>query len=268
MLKPCDKEVPVQAYLDGELDPASAIEVERHLETCPTCPEMAATVHKVRQALRSEASYYRAPPSLRHNIGVHLDRVDGHEPTRSRSPGVIERIKSFWLRPWFAGAATGASVTAAIAILLVVLLVRPGEDQLAQDVTAAHLRSLMADHLIDVQSSDKHTVKPWFDGHVDVSPPVADFVSQGFRLAGGRVDYVDGRRVAAVVYRHGAHIINMFSWLDDGSKLPPDGSRNGFHLRFWHAGGLAFCAISDVAPDELDTFVNLVKSGAPGGGRE
>jgi anti-sigma factor RsiW len=264
----CDKEQLVQAYLDGELDPASAIEIERHLETCPTCPGVTESVRSLRQALRVEASYYRAPPSLRKTIGLALDRAERSEPVRSNLAGVIGRAKSFWLRPWFMGAAAGASATAAIAIILVVLLLPPTQDPLAEDVTAAHLRSLMANHLFDVPSSDQHTVKPWFDGHVDVSPPVADFVAQGFRLVGGRADYVDGRRTAVVVYRRNAHVINMFSWLDDGARLPPAESRNGFNLRFWRAGGLAFCAISDVAPGDLDTFVQLVKTGSPSNDRE
>ena len=109
----------------------------------------------------------------------------------------------------------------------------------------------MASHLVDVVSSNHHTVKPWFAGHADVSPPVADFASEGYQLIGGRIDYLDGRRAAVTVYRHGAHIINIFAWAYRGESLPNLTTRNGYHIVFWKSGNLAFCAISDTALDEL-----------------
>jgi anti-sigma factor RsiW len=122
----------------------------------------------------------------------------------------------------------------------------------------AHLRSLMPAHLIDVESTDRHTVKPWFAGHVDVSPVVADFTEQGYKLIGGRADYVAHQRAAAVVYQHAAHVINVFSWSQDGKRLPADTSRNGYHFVFWRAGNLDYCAVSDTGWDELRTLERLL----------
>jgi anti-sigma factor RsiW len=123
----------------------------------------------------------------------------------------------------------------------------------------AHLRSLLPGHLIDVVSTDKHTVKPWFSGHADVSPVVADFESQGYRLVGGRTDYVDHQRAAAVVYQHGSHVINVFSWVQHGGTLPQDMTHNGYHLAFWRMGDVTYCAISDTGWDELKGLTRLLR---------
>ena len=120
-------------------------------------------------------------------------------------------------------------------------------------------------HLIDVVSTDKHTVKPWFAGHADVSPAVADFEPQGYRLLGGRADYVDRQRAAVVVYQHGAHLINVFSWADDRRSLPRNLTRNGYELIFWRSGNLDYCAVSDTAPEELRRLVGLLQGLGTGG---
>jgi anti-sigma factor RsiW len=124
---------------------------------------------------------------------------------------------------------------------------------------SAHLRSLMENHLIDVVSTDQHTVKPWFAGHADVSPPTADFPKEDYRLVGGRADYIDGHRAAVLVYRHGAHTINVFSWARSNETLPKIVTRNGYHSVFWEDRDLAFCAVSDTALDELLGLVRLIK---------
>jgi len=121
------------------------------------------------------------------------------------------------------------------------------------------VRSLMPTHLIDVVSTDKHTVKPWFAGHADVSPVVADFEPQGYRLVGGRVDYLDHQRSAVVVYQHGAHVINVFSWAANARGVPNNATRSGYHLAFWKAGDLEYCAVSDTAWDELLGLVRLLR---------
>jgi anti-sigma factor RsiW len=113
--------------------------------------------------------------------------------------------------------------------------------------------------LIDVVSTDRHTVKPWFAGHADVSPVVADFAPQGYTLVGGRADYFDRQRAAVVVYRHGAHTINVFSWAADHAALPKDTTRNGYHLAFFRSGNLVNCAVSDTGWDELNTLVRLIR---------
>ena len=162
-------------------------------------------------------------------------------------------------RQFWSGAASGVAATALAAALAFVVLLPPPSTPLVNDVMSAHLRSLMANHLIDVVSSDQHTVKPWFAGHADVSPPTADFPKEDYRLVGGRVDYVDGHRAAVLVYRHGAHIINVFSWAQSGETLPNIVTRNGYHAVFWQGGDLVFCAVSDTALDELLGLVRLIK---------
>ena len=147
----------------------------------------------------------------------------------------------------------------AFAGALAFLLMLPSANPVVDDLTNAHLRSMMSDHLIDVVSSDRHTVKPWFAGHTDVSPPAVDFASDGYKLIGGRADYVDGHRAAVVVYRHGAHVINVFAWTHDDEKLPATASRNGYRFAFWRQGNLSFGAVSDTGPDELLALVDLVR---------
>jgi anti-sigma factor RsiW len=127
------------------------------------------------------------------------------------------------------------------------------------EVLNAHVNSLLSTHLIDVVSTDKHTVKPWFAGHTDVSPLVADFEPQGYKLVGGRVDYLEHQRAAVVVYRHGAHVINVFSWAATQRSLPGNVTRNGYHFVFWKAGDLQYCAVSDTGWDELLGLVRLLQ---------
>jgi anti-sigma factor RsiW len=135
----------------------------------------------------------------------------------------------------------------------------PANNAVVADLADAHVRSLMGEHLIDVASSDHHTVKPWFAGHSDVSPPTEDFKADGFALVGGRLDYVHGTRAAVVVYRHGAHVINLFAWPDRNTRLPGTGSRDGYRMLLWKQKDLDLAAVSDVDPAELDRFVDLVK---------
>src|SRR6185437_9073738 len=141
----------------------------------------------------------------------------------------------------------------------------PASDRLIEGLTAAHVRSLMASHLIDVSSTDQHTVKPWFAGRVDISPVVADFAAQGYRLLGGRADYFDGHRSAAVVYQHGHHFINVFSWKAGEHALPKDSTRSGYRLAFWKAGDLEYCAVTDAGWNELNALERLLRSDTAAG---
>ena len=136
----------------------------------------------------------------------------------------------------------------------------PAANAVLDELVSAHVRSLMPTaQLIDVQSTDRHTVKPWFAGHADVSPVVVDFAAQGYRLIGGRADYLERQRAAAVVYQHGAHFINVFSWAADRGALPRDATRNGYHIACWRAGNLDYCAVSDTGWDELNGLVRLLR---------
>jgi anti-sigma factor RsiW len=243
----CEQSLLVQAYLDGELDAADALKAELHLESCAECRAMAAN-HAEMKAAMAGATYHRADAAMRARIRAALD-AESDVVKEFRS---IRRKPGFWL-----GAGSGAGGTA-IAAALAFLLFLPA-NPLVNDLAAAHLRSLMPDHLIDVASSDHHTVKPWFAGHADVSPPAEDFAAEGFTLVGGRADYLHGERAAVVVYRHGAHVINLFAWADRDTSLPGTRSRDGYRMIFWKQNDLDMAAVSDVDPAELDRFVALVK---------
>jgi anti-sigma factor RsiW len=249
---PCTEALRTQEYFDGELTAGAAAEVERHLETCADCASLLADLESTRRLIREQAPYHRADDALRKRITQTLGREDGERP------GVRRWVTG---NPRFmAGAASGSLATALAAALVLVAVTPPPSSLLVGDVMNAHLRSMMSDHLVDVVSSDRHTVKPWFAGHTDVSPPAVDFADQGYKLVGGRADYVAGHRAAVVVYRHGAHVINVFAWTGGNQRLPANSSRNGYRFVFWRQGNLDFGAVSDTGPDELNTLVRLVKT--------
>jgi anti-sigma factor RsiW len=257
----CAESLRVQAYFDGELDALSAADIERHSEACAECRALLEDLDHVRGALRQDLSYACAPPpALRTRILRALDRERTRESPRPERAGLTRG----WPRPFWLGAFSGIGGAAFAAGIAFFALTPPLINPLLDDVVSAHVRSLMPDHLIDVVSTDKHTVKPWFAGHTDVSPVVADFDQQGYRLIGGRADYFDHQRAAVVVYRHGSHIINVFSWAADQGGLPQNTTRNGYHLAFWQTGNLVYCAVSDTAWDELLGLARLLQdSSAP-----
>ena len=243
----CDHSLQTQAYLDGELDATQSLQAEAHLETCTECQALAAD-HADMKAAMAGVSYHRASPELRARIGAALDAEAKVIPMLTQ-----RRRDRFWL-----GAGSGAGGMA-IAAALAFFLFQPTNAVVVSDLAEAHQRSLVGEHLIDVASSDHHTVKPWFAGHSDVSPPAEDFKADGFTLVGGRADYVHGARAAVVVYRHGAHVINLFAWADRGQSLPASGTRDGYRMMLWKQDDLDLAAVSDVDPGELDHFVALVK---------
>lgn len=250
----CAESLRVQAYFDGELDALSAAEVERHSEACAECRALLQDLDHVRTALRQDLTYASAPPELRARVMRSLD-----EESTVGSPRRDGARLSWRPRPFWKGAFSGIGGTAIAAGIAFFVLAPSFINPVLDDLVSAHVRSLMPDHLIDVVSTDRHTVKPWFAGHTDVSPVVADFDQQGYRLIGGRADYFDHQRAAVVVYQHGAHVINVFSWAADRSGLPKNTTRNGYHLAFWKTGNLAYCAVSDTAWDELLGLARLLQ---------
>jgi anti-sigma factor (TIGR02949 family) len=280
----CAESLRVQAYFDAEVDAVSAAEIERHLEHCAECRALLRDLEQVRTVLRRESDYVRAPTELRSKIMRALDQERADEiqvaegalasegaallgtaaPQGTPSPrGTYrprERVSPSWrMRPFWVGALGGAGGTAIAAAFAFLLLIPRFANPLLDQLVSAHVRSLMPSHLIDVVSTDKHTVKPWFTGHADVSPAVADFEPQGYRLVGGRVDYLDHQRSAVVVYQHGAHVINVFSWAGRERALPADATRSGYHFAFWKAGDLDYCAVSDTGWDELLGLERLLR---------
>lgn len=239
----CDEaKVLVHALIDGELDAGHARELEAHIVGCADCAAHLRDFQELRKAMTPASLRYTAPASLR-------TRIEGKLPT-PRAVGANRRsvIKGF-------GAGAALSALAASGVLVMVMR---GDDQkrILDEVVSAHLRSLQAQHLIDVQSSDQHTVKPWFNGRLDAAPPVADLTAQGFTLLGGRLDYVDAKPVAAIVYRRRVHIINLFCApaLGTGRRAATMESLHGFNVRRWTDNGLNIWAVSDINADELMEF--------------
>jgi anti-sigma factor RsiW len=247
----CAESKHLPEYFDGEVDAAAAAQIEPHLRTCVECQAELAGLEAVRGLLRGPAVRVRTPTELRGRIVAALDR----EPAlRPRGRQVAARSRPFW---WGVLAGIGGSAVAATLgfLLLIPLLTNP----LPGELVADHTHSLMSSHLIDVASTDQHTVKPWFAGRTDVSPAVADFASQGYRLLGGRVEVLEHQRAAVLVYQHGAHFINVYAWATGSAGVPPNTTRRGYHLAFWQEGDLGYCAVSDAGWTELKSLAALMQ---------
>jgi len=246
----------LHGYLDGELDVVRAVEFEEHLKACPVCAGELREQQDLRQSLRSANLYERAPASLRTRIRAELPGGQARQAQRKLIP-MPRRAALNWL------AAAAAIVVAFILGVRVIpnLVGQRQTDLLAQEMAANHIRSLQPGHLYDVESTDQHTVKPWFDGKLDFAPPVVDLAPAGFPLLGGRLDYADGRPVAALVYQRQKHLINVFIWPIESSsaKLPGIQTIQGYNLVFWQRDGMYFCAASDLNVAELGEFVQLLE---------
>ncbi len=235
----------LDAYLDGELDLVRSLEMERHLSGCEACAATLASHRALRSALADASLYREAPTGLEARVRAKL-RKEVPPPTASTTG------RSFGWQ-WRALAAS-LPVMAFLAGTLVAISRAPSEDdRVKEEIVSAHVRSLMADHLTDVPSSDRHTVKPWFNGKLDFSPEVNDLSGEGFPLAGGRLDYVGGRGVAALVYRRGSHPINVFVWPDPSARGVGDGEATirGYNVVRWRRSGLRYWAVSDLNLPEL-----------------
>ena len=237
----CDEAaILIHALVDGELDAVHAREVETHLADCPRCAAQLRGIGDMKNALSSGELRYTAPPRLRQRIEAALP-----QPRASDRRAVLK------------GFAMGSAMSALAATgLMAIVLRNDAEQRIASDVVSAHLRSLQAGHLTDVLSSDQHTVKPWFNGRLDVAPPVIDLTAQGFTLIGGRLDTIDGRAVGAIVYRRRTHVINLFvaQSATAESHAATIETVQGFHIRRWSDRGLNYWAVSDLATEELADF--------------
>jgi anti-sigma factor RsiW len=233
--------------LDGELDLVRSLEVERHLAGCAACAQEAALLRGLRSGIGEAARFYPAPAALE----ARVRRLAGANRTTDD--------RQLHLPPFGWGLLAAA---AAVALFAIILRGRPQSqdsitpETVTREVVADHIRSLMADHLIDVLSSNQHTVKPWFEGKLDYSPAVADLSSQGFSLVGGRLDYLDGRPVSAIVYKRRAHVINLFVWpAHVADTAPAAETRDGYNLVHWNKSGMSYCAVSSLGAGELMEFV-------------
>jgi len=234
----------LDAYLDGELDLVASLAVERHLKECAECAALRVRSEFVRRAIQQPGVYAKAPIGLDDEIRSRLRR--GVPMGKERPTAPILR--------WLSLAAGIAALAIFTGVWLKQLQVPSPEEALARDVTASHIRSLMANHLTDVLSTDQHTVKPWFNGKLDFTPMVKDLSEQGFPLIGGRLDYLNDRPVAALLYKRNQHPINLFEWPDTSSVATQTSSFRGYHLMHWSQAGMTFWAISDLNARELAQF--------------
>jgi anti-sigma factor RsiW len=257
----CPESLRVQGYFDAELDALNAADIERHMESCADCRALYQELQQLRTAMREELPPVQAPPELRARLTRALDQESlKHEPAETAPSWPPRRTREWRLGSFWTGAISGLGTAAVAAALGFVLLTPPRTAPLVDELLSAHVNSLLSTHLVDVVSTDRHTVKPWFAGQTDVSPVVADFEPQGYKLVGGRVDYIEHQRAAVIVYRHGAHVINVFSWSATPRSIASKVTRNGYHLMFWSAGDLQYCAVSDTGWDELAALAQLLEA--------
>jgi anti-sigma factor RsiW len=250
----------VPGYLDGELDLVRTIEMEAHLKTCPACTQELENLKALRVALQRHSLAYAAPAALRERIQSSLRASSGAEVRESK-------IKWPSLNMW--------QLAGAFAMLALIsisgwqwtahLRTLSSDQRIVAEVFSSHVRSLEGNHLMDVVSTDQHTVKPWFDGKLDFSPPVEDLASDGFPLVGGRLDYVENREVAALIYQRRKHFINVFVWPSPTGSDSTQAieSRQGYNIMRWSHSGFQFWAVSDVAASDLAEFVRLLETRTP-----
>jgi anti-sigma factor RsiW len=244
----------IDAYIDDELDLVKTLEVEQHLQDCIDCAKMHKDHQLLQTAIHTGSLYHKAPAHLQMRIQSSLRQTN-----KVSAPRTI---------PWrlFSVAAALLVIIMTVWSLLPFFSPSTVDESLVQEVLSSHIRSLMANHLVDVASTDQHTVKPWFDGKLDFSPPVVDLAPQGFPLVGGRLDYLNNRPVAALVYKYRNHYINLFIWpsMQSSNGNATMVMRQGYHLCFWTKSGMTYWAVSDMEETTLQKFVQLIQTSTPG----
>jgi anti-sigma factor RsiW len=250
----------IQADLDGELTAAETARAEAHLQHCPGCAHLQTQLLALGGRIRREVTQFQAPDAL-------LQAVRGRLAAIAPPPAVVEPVlavandnRGSWWRRLGLVAPFGGGFALAACLTLVMLL--PEAGGLADAVVSDHIRALQPGHLIDVASTDQHTVKPWFDGRLDFAPPVKDLKAAGFPLQGGRLDYLDGKQAAALIYQRGRHVIDLFVWPEAGHRDAgtTTGSLHGYNYIRWHTDGMAFWAVSDLEADQLGDFAGLMRT--------
>lgn len=244
----CSSEL-INAYIDEELEPGLFAAVAEHLADCWQCAQAYSRIMEQQEAIRSLNLYYEAPAALRESVRQALRKATAQE--------IIVQHRDFAWR-WLAIAASFL-LAVSLAWNLTRLQSRvPERELLAQNVLSSHVRSLIGTHLLDVASTDQHTVKPWFNGKLDFSPEVRDFAAQGFPLVGGRIEYIAERPVAALVYRRRQHVINLFTWPSTSSDaIIEHFARNGYNIAQWSNGSMTYWAVSDIPASEVQQFEAL-----------
>ena len=265
----------MDGYLDGELDPITSQAIEQHLRDCGHCDQAYKTHGSLIHAIGNATPYFKASAELRERIQSSLRKETSEQPVRNGVRGAqvlfhkrqSEPRSILWEPPWnWLGLAAAIIFGAIIALNVVPRFQRPEADQfLATQLIASHVRSLMANHLTDVASSDQHTVKPWLDAKLDFAPAVVDLSEKGFPLMGGRLDYLDNRPVAALIYQRRKHFINLFVWPagSDAAGGTKAMMRQGYQLLHWVDSDFNYWAISDINDKDLQEFKQLFEEQSP-----
>jgi anti-sigma factor RsiW len=251
-----ESEILLHALLDSELDAGHAREVEAHVAACPRCGVQLSQLRAVHTEMSAPQLRFSAPANLR-------ARIEAMVPAARASATVVPYPVAS-RRTLLKGFALGSALSGALAASLMIAVIRSDQDQrIMGEVVTAHLRSLQVEHLTDVQTSDQHTVKPWFNGRLDVAPPVVDLTAQGFTLLGGRLDYIGERAVAAIVYRRRNHVLNLFVAPGASSEREVKTETvQGFNVKSWSDQGLNFWVVSDINAEELQEFVDKFQAAA------
>jgi anti-sigma factor RsiW len=253
-----ESEMLLHALVDGELDAGHVREVEAHVASCRSCAQALESIRALRRAMGGARLKEQAPAHLRSRIEAMLPAGAPAAPAAAKD-GSLAR----WWRTFLGGFSIGTALSAALAATVLFGVFRSDQNQhVADEVVSAHIRSLQAGHLTDVQTSDQHTVKPWFNGKLDVAPPVIDLTAQSFTLLGGRLDYIDREPVASIIYERRKHVINLFVAQHLGARHAGAIAETiqGYNVRHWSEEGLDFWAVSDLNGDELDEFVQKVSA--------
>ncbi len=241
----------LDAYVDGELEPLRNLEIEEHVHGCARCSQTYSDRQIIRGGLKTESLYFKAPADLQKRIQHSV-----------RQAAKAEAPAGWFSGSWFKIAAPIAATALVVLMLVPYFHGLSSDELLTHEVVAGHIRSLMVNHLADVPSTNEHTVKPWFNGKLDFSPPVSDLAKQGFPLVGGRLDYLNNRPVAALVYQRDKHVINVFVWpSDNGAQTGgPVKTQQGYHVIRWSSSGMNFWVVSDLEQNQLAKFTDLLKS--------
>jgi anti-sigma factor RsiW len=244
----------IHGYLDAELDVVHNLAVEQHLQECAVCARSFQGLESLRKAMTIRSLYFEAPKGLEKGLRSAV-----------RQANKADSLRWSWSWNWPRVLAPLAAAAVVLLIAMPLVMRTSTEDRLPQEIVSSHVRSLMASHLTDVASTDQHTVKPWFNGKLPFSPTVTDLATQGFPLIGGRLDYVENHPVAALVYQHRKHFINLFIWPSTRVSGTAEESREqqGYNTIHWSQGGMEFWAVSDMNQGDLGDFVQLVRSGSP-----
>jgi anti-sigma factor RsiW len=244
----------IDPYADAELEASAILELEKHLQSCSACALALRHLQSLKKTLKQDALYFTAPAELRQRIEAELP---------SPAKAVPQRVAWNW--NWLTTAMSGAFAVCLALLLTVTMFRQPSDQPLAREVFSSHIRSLMPGHLMDVVSTDQHTVKPWFNGKVDFSPPVKDLAVQEFPLIGGRLDYIDGRNVAALVFQRHKHVINLFIWpaKEKDSEPARVTAIQGYNSIHWSQAQMTFWAVSDLNEQELMEFVQDYEGAGP-----